>query len=72
MVELVRARRSPDRLAKEFEPSTAIRRWVKHADLDEGVRKNGLATAGRREVRELKRELGRAKLECHVLATATA
>ena len=32
MVELVRAGRSPDRLAKEFEPSaTAIRRWVEQA-----------------------------------------
>ena len=38
MVELVRAGRSPDRLAKEFEPSaTAIRRWVEQADRDEGA-----------------------------------
>ena len=60
MVELVRAGRSPDRLAKEFEPSaTAIRRWVEQADWDEGLRNDGLTTAERKEVRELKRELRR-------------
>ena len=57
MVELVRAGRSPDRLAKEFEPSaTAIRRWVEQADRDEGLRKDGLTTAERKEVRELLRD----------------
>ena len=60
MVELVRAGRSPDRLAAEFEPSaTAIRRWVEQADRDEGLRKDGLTTAELKEVRELKRELRR-------------
>ena len=65
MVELVRAGRSPDRLAKEFEPSaTAIRRWVEQADRDEG-----LTTAERKEVRELKRELRQVKLERDILVT---
>ena len=69
MVELVRAGRSPDRLAKEFEPSaTAIRRWVEQADRDEGLSRDGLTTAERKEVRELKRELRRVKLERDVLA----
>jgi hypothetical protein len=37
-VELVRAGRSPESLAKEFEPSAnAIRIWAQQADRDEGV-----------------------------------
>ena len=73
MVELVRAGQSPDRLAKEFEPSaTAIRRWVEQADRGEGLRKDGLTTAERKEMRELKRELCSAKLERDILAKATA
>ena len=74
MVELVRAGRSAEQLAREFEPSaTAIRRWVEQADRDEGVRKDGgLTTTQRKEVRELKRELRRVKLERDILAKATA
>ncbi len=73
MVELVRAGRSADQLAREFEPSaTAIRRWVEQADLDEGLRTNGLTTAERKEVRELKRELRRVRIERDILAKATA
>ena len=69
MVELVRAGRSADQLAREFEPSaTAIRRWVERADLDEGRRTDGLTTAERKEVRELKRELRRVKIERDILA----
>ena len=52
--------------------ATAIRRWVERADLDEGLRKDGLTTAERKKVRELKRELRRVKLERDILAKATA
>lgn len=39
MLELVCAGRSPDDLAREFEPSAlAIRNWVLQADRDEGLR----------------------------------
>ena len=73
MVDLVRAGQSADQLAREFEPSaTAIRRWVEQADLDEGRRTNGLTTAERKEVRELKRELRRVRIERDILAKATA
>ena len=73
MVERVRAGRNADQLARGFEPSaTAIRRWVKQADRDEGYCKTGLTTAERREVRELKRELRRMTLERDILAKATA
>lgn len=44
--------------AREFEPSViAIRHWVEQADRDKGLRKDGLTTAERKEVRELEREL---------------
>ena len=48
MVELVRAGRTPEQLAKEFEPSAqAIRNWVARADRDEGRREDGLTTVER-------------------------
>ncbi len=73
LVELARAGRSPGSLAREFEPSaTAIRRWVERADLDEGLRTDGLTTAERKEVRELKRDLRRVTVERDILARATA
>jgi transposase len=38
MIELVRAGRTPEELAKEFEPSAqAIRNWVAQADRDRNV-----------------------------------
>ena len=61
------------RLAKEFEPSlTAIRHWVEQADRDEGRRKDGLSTVERTEMRELKRELRRVRIERDILAIAAA
>ena len=46
MIELVWASRTPEKLAKEFEPSAqAIRNWVAQADRDEGRREDGLTTA---------------------------
>jgi transposase len=57
MVELVRAGRSPEELAKEFEPSAqSIRTWVRQADLNEGRRNDGLTTAEREELARLRRE----------------
>ncbi len=50
IVELVRSGRTPEELAKEFEPSAgAIRTWVKQTDLDEGIRSDGLTTEERGE-----------------------
>lgn len=73
MVELVRAGRGPEELAREFEPSAqTIRNWVKRADLDEGRRSDGLTTAEREELRRLRGELRQVKLEREILAKATA
>jgi transposase len=73
MVELVRAGRTPEELAEEFEPSAqAIRNWVKQADLDQGVRSDGLTTDERGELQRLRRENKQLKLEREILKKATA
>ena len=51
MVELVRAGRSPEQLAKEFEPTAkSIREWVAQVDRDEGRRERRLDERGARRV----------------------
>ncbi|HTK57212.1 MAG TPA: IS3 family transposase [Gemmatimonadales bacterium] len=68
IVELVRSGRSPEELAKEFEPSgPSIRSWVKQADLDEGRREDGLTTAEREELRRLRRENRQLREEREIL-----
>ena len=72
VIELVRAGRSPESLAEEFEPSAqTIRNWAKQADVDEG-RRDGLTSEDRDEVRHLRREVRRLKEENEILAKATA
>ena len=45
---MVRRGRTPEELAREFEPSAqAIRNWVKQATLDAGQRTDGLTTEER-------------------------
>ncbi len=73
MVELVRAGRNPEELAREFEPSAqTIRNWAAQADRDGGRRQDGLTTAERDELRRLRRELKQVKLEREILAKAAA
>jgi transposase len=73
MVELVRAGRTPEELAREFEPSgQTIRNWVQQADLDEGRRQDGLTTAEREEVRRLRRQVKQLELEREILKKAAA
>lgn len=73
MIELVRSGRSPDELAKEFEPSgQTIRNWVRQADLDDGRRQDGLTTAEREELSRLRRENKRLREEREILSKAAA
>lgn len=73
LVELVRAGRSPEELAQEFEPSAqAIRNWVAQADRDEGKRADGLTTQEREELRRLRREVKHLKTEKEILKKAAA
>ena len=73
MVELVRAGRSPEELAKEFEPSAqAIRNWVAQAGRDGGRRSDGLTSVERQELSRLRRENRQLRLEREILSKAAA
>jgi len=73
MIELVRAGRSPEDLAKEFEPtSQTIRNWVTQDDRDDGRRHDGLTTVERQELVKLRRENRQLKVEREILAKAAA
>jgi transposase len=72
LVELVASGRSPEELAKEFEPSAqTIRNWVKRAEADGGKRRDVLTSVEREELVKLRRELRQVKLEREILAKAT-
>lgn len=73
MVELVRAGRTPEELAREFEPSAqAIRNWSRQSDLDAGRREDGLSTGEREELRRLRRENRQLREEREILSKAAA
>ncbi len=73
MVELVRAGRTPEELAREFEPSAqTIRNWAAQLDRDEGRRTDGLTTEERGELRRLRRENKQLRLEREILKKAAA
>lgn len=73
MIELVRSGRSPEELEKEFEPrARTIRLWLRQAERDEGRRSEGLSTAEREELSQLRRENRQLKLEREILSKAAA
>jgi transposase len=76
MVDLVRAGRSPEDLAKEFEPTAqSIGAWVAAADKQEGRREEavaGLGVSERDELARLRRENKQLRLERDILSKAAA
>ena len=73
MVELHRAGRGFDELAKEFSwTSWSIRQWVKQADRNVGRGDGGLSTAERQELTRLRRENRQLKEEREILSRAAA
>ena len=73
IVELVHKGRTPEELARQFEPSAqAIRNWLKQAALDAGERTDGLTTEERDELRRLRREVRQLREERAILSKAAA
>lgn len=73
LIELARAGRGPEELAREFEPSAqTIRNWIAQAGRDAGTRSDGPTTAELEELRALRRENKQLKLEREILSKAAA
>ena len=73
ILELVRAGRTPEELAREFEPSAeCIRNWAKQAEREQGLRSDGLTSAERDELTRLRREVKILRQEKEILKKAAA
>jgi transposase len=65
--------RSVGQVAKDFDlTETAVRAWVKQADLDEGTRSDGLTSDEQAELSRLRRENRRLAEDVEILKRATA
>lgn len=73
ILELVRAGRSPDELAQEFEPTAqTIRNWIKQAELDHGQRQDGFTSEEKEELARLRKENKQLRQEREILSKAAA
>jgi transposase len=73
LIELVHAGRSPEELAKEFEPTAqTIRNWIAQADANGGKRHDVLSSPEREELGRLRKENRKLRVEREILAKATA
>jgi len=74
IVELCqRGDRSVGQVAKDFDlTETAVRAWVKQAELDSGSRSDGLTSDERAELAALRRENRRLREDNDILKRATA
>ncbi|MEO9263376.1 MAG: helix-turn-helix domain-containing protein [Candidatus Baltobacteraceae bacterium] len=73
ILELRRAGRSRDELAREFElASQTIRNWEKQDDLDAGRRTDGLTSEDRTELFKLRKQVKQLTIEREILSKAAA
>lgn len=73
ILELARAGRRPEEVAREFGPTVqTIRNWLKQADRDDGRCHDALTTAEHQEIARLRRENKHLRLEREILAKAAA
>ncbi len=72
VVELIRSTgKTVGQVARELDlTETAVRQWVRQADLDAGRRYDGLTTAEREELRRLRREVRELREEREILRKA--
>jgi transposase len=72
VVELIRTTgKTVGQVARELDlTETAVREWVKRADLDAGRRTDGLTTAEREELRRLRQEVRDLREEREILRKA--
>ena len=73
ILELVRAGRTPDELAAEFEPTAqTIRNWIKQAERDNGERPDDPSHDEKAELARLRKENKQLRLEREILSKAAA
>jgi transposase len=73
MVELVGAGRTPEELAREFEPTAqSIRNWVAQSGRSTSRGNGSLTSAEREELHRLRRENRQLRLEREILSKAAA
>jgi len=68
-----RGDRTVGQVARDFDlTETAVREWVKQAERDAGTRHDGLTTAEREELAQLRKENRRLREDVEILRRATA
>lgn len=73
IVAMVRGGRTAEELSREFEPSSqCIRNWVRQAKGEEVVSAGGLSGQERMELRRLREEVRRLRVEREILKKAAA
>jgi transposase len=73
LIELVRAGKNPEELARQYEPSAqSIRNWAAQAERDVGRRDDGATTEEKQELGRLRRENKALREEREILKKAAA
>lgn len=73
VIELAKHGRRVEELAAEFSVGTqTIRNWLKQANIDAGVRSDGLTTTEREELAKLRKKVRDLEIERAILSKAAA